>query len=72
MTIRNLALKLIEQSEAEVYSMLNILKDMSTDDARAKIHRRERKYAAKAAWRKCNTQYRQIQQHFKHTHTKKI
>ena len=72
MLIRNLALKLIEQSEVEVYSMLNIIRDMSTNEARAKARAREREYAAKAAWRKCNAKYRQIQHQFKHTHTKKI
>ncbi len=68
----SLALRLIEQSEAEVYSMLHILNEMKTDDARAKVRAREREYAAKNAWRNCNAKYRQIQHHFKHTHTKKI
>lgn len=72
MTIQDLGLKLIEQSEVEVYSMLHILNEMKTDEARAKVRSREREYAAKNAWRNCNTQYRQIQHQFKHTHTKKI
>ena len=72
MTIKKLAQKLIEQSEVEVYSLMHILKDMSTDEARTKTRAREREYAAKAAWRKSNTKYRQIQQQFKHTRTKKI
>ena len=72
MTIRDLGLKLIEQSEVEVYSMLHILNEMKTDEARTKVRSREREYAAKNAWRNCNTQYRQIQHQFKHTHTKKI
>ena len=72
MTIKSLAIKLIEQSEVEVYSMLNILKEMSTDEARIKTRAREREYAAKAAWRNCNAKYRQIQHQFKHTHTKKV
>ncbi len=72
MTIRNLALKLIKQSEVEVYSMLHILREMSVDEARIKTRAREREYAAKAAWRNCNARYRQIQHQFKHTHTKKI
>ena len=72
MTIRNFALKLIEQSEVEVYSMLHILNEMKTDEARAKVRAREREYAAKNAWRRCNAQHRQIQHKFKHTHTKKI
>lgn len=72
MTIRDLALKLIKQNEVEVYSMLNILKEMSTDEARIKTRAREREYAAKAAWRNCNTKYRQMQHQFKHAPTKKI
>ena len=72
MSMKSLALKLIKQSEVEVYSMLHILNEMKTDEARAKVRSREREYAAKNAWRNCNTQYRQIQQQFKHTHTKKI
>ena len=72
MSMKSLALKLIKQSEVEVYSMLHILNEMKTDEARAKIRSREREYAAKNAWRNCNTQYRQIQQQFKHKHTKKI
>lgn len=72
MTIQDLALKLIKQSEVKVYSMLHILKEMKTDEARIQIRAREREYAAKNAWRNCNAKYRQIQHHFKHTHTKKI
>lgn len=72
MTTHRLALRLIEQSEVAVYSMLHILNEMKTDEARARIRAREREYAAKNAWRNCNAQYRQIQHHFKHTHTKKI
>lgn len=47
MTIQDLALKLIKQSEVEVYSMLHILKEMKTDEARIQIRAREREYAAK-------------------------
>ena len=72
MTIQDLALKLIAHSEVEVYSMLNILRNTSTDNARTKTRAREREYAAKAAWRKCDVQYRQIQHHFKHTNKKII
>ena len=72
MTIPDLALKLIKQSEVEVYSMLHILNEMKTDEARAQVRAREREYAAKNAWRNCNAKYRQIQHHFKHTYTKKI
>ncbi len=72
MTIQDLALKLIKQSEVEVYSMLHILNEMKTDEARIQVRAREREYAAKNAWRNCNAQYRQIQHQFKHTHTKKI
>ena len=72
MDIRSLAIKLIEQSEVEVYSMLHILKEMSIDEARIKTRAREHEYAAKAAWRKCDVQYRQIQHHFKHTNKKII
>lgn len=72
MTIRDLALKLIKQNEVEVYSMLHILKEMSTDEARIKTRAREREYAAKAAWRRnCNAKYRQIQHQFKQTRIKK-
>ena len=55
-----------------MYRLLQILKEMRTDEARAKVRAREREYAAKQAWRKCNAKYRQIQHQFKHTHTKKI
>ena len=72
MDTKSLALKLIEHSEVEVYAMLHILKEMSIDEARAKVRAREREYAAKNAWRNCNAKYRQIQRQFKHTHTKKI
>ena len=72
MSMKSLALKLIKQSEVEVYSMLHILNEMKTDEARARVRAREREYAAKYAWHKCNTKYRQIQHQFKHTHTKKI
>lgn len=72
MDIRSLAIKLIEQSEVEVYAMSHILKEMSIDEARAKVRAREREYATKAAWRNCSAKYRQIQRQFKHTHTKKI
>ena len=72
MTIQDVALKLIKQSEVEVYSMLHILNEMKTDEARIQVRAREREYAAKNAWCNCNAQYRQIQHQFKHTHTKKI
>lgn len=72
MTIEDLAKQLIECRGPELYRLLQILKEMRTDEARAKVRSREREYAAKNAWRNCNTQYRQIQHQFKHTHTKKI
>lgn len=72
MTIKDLTFKLIEHNETQVYSLLRILRDLSVNEARIKTRAREREYAAKAAWRKCDTQYRQIQHKFKHTHTKKI
>lgn len=65
MDIRNLALKLIEQSEVEVYSMLNILRDLSTDEARSKIRTQERLYARKSAYIKSRNTYRVIQQRYK-------
>lgn len=72
MTIEDLAKQLIECRGLELYRLLQILKEMRTDEARAKVRAHEREYAAKYAWHKCNTKYRQIQHHFKHTHTKKI
>lgn len=72
MTIEDLAKQLIECRGLELYRLLQILKEMRTDEARARVRAREREYAAKNAWRNCNAQYRQIQHHFKHTHTKKI
>ncbi|MBQ3039855.1 MAG: hypothetical protein IJD41_04845 [Alphaproteobacteria bacterium] len=72
MTIEDLAKQLIECRGLELYRLLQILKEMRTDEARARVRAREREYAAKQAWRNCNAKYRQIQHHFKHTHTKKI
>ena len=60
MDIRSLAIKLIEQSEVEVYSMLHILKEMSTDEARAKIRSREQKFATQVAWKRANAQFKQV------------
>ncbi|MBO5834284.1 MAG: hypothetical protein J6R22_05015 [Alphaproteobacteria bacterium] len=64
MTIKKLALKLIEQSEVEVYSLMRILRDMSTDEARIKTREQERHHAQKYAWKKSNVQYRQMQKNF--------
>ena len=72
MTIKDLAIQLVTITGQDVYSLLNTIRKLSIDEARAKTHAREREYAAKNAWRNCNAKYRQIQHQFKNTHTKKI
>ncbi|MBQ7127774.1 MAG: hypothetical protein IJO18_02215 [Alphaproteobacteria bacterium] len=57
MTIEDLAKQLIECRGLELYRLLQILKEMRTDEARARVRAREREYAAKQAWRNCNAKF---------------
>lgn len=65
--IKDLALELIAITGKDVYSLLRIIKSLSTDEARAKIRNREKRYAAQAAWKQANTRYQQITKRYHST-----
>lgn len=62
--IQDFAVELITITGQDVYSLLHLLRTLSTDNARAETRNMERHYAQKYAWKKSNVQYRQMQKKF--------
>lgn len=70
MTIKDLAIKLVTITGQDVYSLLNTIRELSTDEARAKIRKREQRYANQVAWKRANAQYQQVYKTYRSKFTK--